>query len=83
MKVISKEKTMKAAEILLRYMDEVQRFARMINSYIDMGIDFLMKLKKYVDMAIQYLEQAVDALVKYLGGRKTDQKHMSDDYMFV
>ncbi len=74
---------MKAAEFLLKYMDELQRFVRMLNGYIEQGIEWLNKAKEYVELAINYIEQAIDALVKYVGGRKTELKHMNDDYMFV
>lgn len=74
---------MKAAEFLLKYMDELQRFVRMINGYIEQGLEWLNRAKEWVENAIQYIEQAIDSLVKYIGGRKTELKHMNDDYMFV
>ena len=74
---------MKAAEFLLKYMDQLQNFARMLNGYVDQGMEFLNKVKEYIELAINYIEQAIDALVKYIGGRKTELKHMNDDYMFV
>lgn len=78
-----KQTTMKAAEILLRYMDELQKFVRMLNGYIDQGLEFLTRAKEWVETVVQYIEQAIDSLVKYVGGRKTELKHMNDDYMFV
>ena len=74
---------MRAAELLLKYMDELQRFVKMINNYIDQGLEWLQRAKGWIDTAIEYIEQAIESLVKYIGGRKTELKHMNDDYMFV
>ncbi len=61
---------MKTAEILLSYMDELQKFIELINGYVEKGIEFFLKVKTWIQKIIGYIEQGIDALVDSIGGRK-------------
>ena len=74
---------MKTAETLLKYMDWVQKFAGIINSYVDKGLEIFQKAKVWLEKIIDYIEKAIDALVQNLGGRKSDTRLMTEDYLFV
>jgi hypothetical protein len=74
---------MKTAETLLRYMDGLQSIVGVINSYLEKGIELFRSVKLWVEKIIAYIEQAIDALVQAIGGRKTDFRLMSEDYLFV
>lgn len=75
---------MKGAEMLLGYMDELQRIIEVIHSYIDKGIALFHKAKEWVEKIIEYIGRAVDYLVSAVGGRKKrDHLVETDDYMFV
>ena len=74
---------MKTAEILLKYMDQVQHFVEIINGYIEKGLDFFQQLKEWIQKVIAYIEQAIDSLVESMGGRPSTIEHMREDYMFV
>lgn len=74
---------MKTAEILLQYMDEVQRIVEIINGYIEKGIEVFQRAKEWVQQIIAYIEQAIDSLVNSIGGRPSTIPHMQEDYMFV
>lgn len=72
-----------AAETLLSYMDWLQKFAGIINTYVDKGLELFQKAKLWLEKAISYIERAIDALVQNLGGRKSDSRLMTEDYLFV
>jgi hypothetical protein len=74
---------MKTAEILLHYMDELQKIVGVINSWLEKGMDFFQKIKAWVQKVIEYIEQAIDALVQSIGGRRTNLNHMTEEYLFV
>jgi len=75
---------MKGAELLLGYMDELQRIIEVINSYIDKGIELFHKAKEWVEKIIEYISRGIDYLVSAVGGRKKpDHLVEADDYMFV
>lgn len=74
---------MKTAEILLKYMDEVQRIVEIINGYIEKGIEVFQRAKEWIQSVIAYIEQAIDSLVNSMGGRPSTIQHMQEDYMFV
>ena len=74
---------MKTAEILLKYMDEVQRIVEIINGYIEKGIEIFQRAKEWVQRIIAYIEQAIDSVVESMGGRPSTISHMQEDYMFV
>ncbi|HLA55834.1 MAG TPA: hypothetical protein VK623_07020 [Flavobacterium sp.] len=74
---------MKTAEILLHYMDELQKIVGVINSWLEKGMDFFQKVKAWVQKVIEYIEQAIDALVQSMGGRKTNLNLMTEEYLFV
>ena len=74
---------MKRAELLLGYMDELQRIIEVINSYIDKGIEFFHKAKEWVERIIEYVGRGIEYIVSAIGGRKTDNLKVADDYLFV
>lgn len=74
---------MKGAELLLHYMDELQKVIEVINTYIDKGIELFQMAKEWVQKIIEYLGKAIEYLVSAVGGRKTDHLQTADDYMFV
>lgn len=74
---------MKTAEMLLHYMDELQKIVGYINTWLEKGTEFFHKAKAWVEKVIAWIEQAIDALVDSIGGRKTDLRLMSEDYLFV
>lgn len=78
-----KNKTMKTAETLLHYMDSLQKIVGIINSYLEKGIEIFRRVKMWVEKVIDYIEQAIDALVQSIGGRKSDSRLMTEDYLFV
>jgi len=79
----TKKNLMKTAEILLHYMDELQKIVGVINSWLEKGMDFFQKVKAWVQKVIEYIEQAIDALVQSMGGRKTNLNLMTEEYLFV
>lgn len=75
---------MKGAELLLSYMDELQRIIEVINSYIDKGLELFQKAKEWVEKIIEYIGRGIDYLVSALGGRKRpDHLVGAEDYLFV
>lgn len=75
---------MKTAEILLQYMDELQRIVGYLNTWVDKGTEFFLKVKAWVGKVVEWIEQAIDALVQSVGGRKTHTSQLlSEDYLFV
>lgn len=74
---------MKRAELLLEYMDELQRIIEVINTYIDKGLELFRKAKEWVEKIIEYIARGIDYLVSAIGGRKTDHLVLADDYLFV
>ena len=74
---------MKTAEILLHYMDELQKIVGVINSWLEKGMDFFQKVKAWVQKVIEYIERAIDTLVQSMGGRKTNLNLMTEEYLFV
>lgn len=78
-----KNKPMKTAEILLHYMDELQKIVNIINSWLEKGVDFFQKVKVWIETVIDYIERGIDALVQSMGGRKTDFSLMAEEYLFV
>ncbi|RZJ66502.1 MAG: hypothetical protein EOO50_09765 [Flavobacterium sp.] len=74
---------MERAQLLLGYMDELQRIIEVINSYIDKGIELFHKAKEWVEKIIEYIGRGIDYLVNAVGGRKTDHLVVADDYLFV
>ena len=75
---------MKTAELLLRYMDELQRIVGYIHTWVDKTSEFFLKVKAWVMKVVEWIEQAIDALVQSVGGRDTQTSHLiSDDYLFV
>lgn len=74
---------MKGAELLLGYMDELQRIIEVINSYIDKGMELFRTAKEWVEKIIDYIGRGIDYLVNAIGGRKTDHLVLADDYLFV
>jgi predicted PurR-regulated permease PerM len=74
---------MKTAEMLLHYMDELQKIVNYINTWLEKGTEFFLKAKAWVEKVIAWIEQAIDALVQSIGGRKTNFQLMSEDYLFV
>jgi len=73
---------MKAAEILLRYMDRLHDFFEILDSYLDMGMDFFSKLKVWFEKILNYMEQAINALADTIGIKKGDSRH-SEEHLFV
>jgi|GEM_PF-2060253 len=79
-----KHTLMKGAELLLGYMDQLQRVIEVINSYIDKGLELFHKAKEWIEKIIEYIGRGVDYLVAAAGGRnKPDHLVTADDYMFV
>ena len=74
---------MKTAEILLQYMDELQRIVSVIQRWVDTASEFFLKFKAWVETVIEYIERAIDLFVQSIGGRKTDLSLLTDDYLFV
>jgi len=74
---------MKTAEILLRYMDQLQRIVAIVQDWVDTASEFFLRIKGWIEKAVAYIEQAIDALVSSVGGRKTDLSLLTDEYMFV
>jgi hypothetical protein len=75
---------MKRAELLLGYMDELQRIIEVINSYIDKGMDLFRKAKEWVEKIIDYIGRGIDYIVSAIGGRTgADHLQLADDYLFV
>lgn len=75
---------MKTAEILLQYMDELQRIVGYLNAWVDKGTEFFLKIKAWVGKVVEWIEQAIDVLVQSVGGRKTHTSQLlSEDYLFV
>lgn len=75
---------MKTAELLLRYMDELQRIVGYINTWVDKASEFFLKAKAWVMKVVEWIERAIDALVQSVGGRKTQTEHLlSEDFLFV
>lgn len=74
---------MKTAETLLNLMDWLQKVAGIINSYVDKGLDIFQKVKVWIQKIVDYIEGAIDSLVQSMGGRKTDFKLMTEEYLFV
>jgi len=74
---------MKTAEVLLNYMDYLQKIAGIINSYADKGLEIVHKIKLWIQKIVDYIEQAIDALVQSIGGRKTESVLMTEEYLFV
>ncbi|HEX9979492.1 MAG TPA: hypothetical protein VGB50_02880 [Flavobacterium sp.] len=73
---------MKAAEILLKYMDRLRDFFEILDSYINMGIQYLGEGKKWLEKILDYIDQAITSLVEATGGRKPDARH-PEEHMFV
>lgn len=73
---------MKKAEILLEYMDELQKFIETINSYLEKGAVLISKLMEWVEKIIGFIKTGIDYLVNSIGGRK-DNLQLVDDYLFV
>lgn len=79
-----KIRPMKTAELLLNWMDELQRFMSYINNWIEKGSELFQKAKMLVQKAIDWIEQIIDTLVQSVGGRKTHTSQLlSEDYLFV
>lgn len=77
-------KAMKTAELLLRYMDELQRIVGYINTWVDRASEFFLKIKAWVMKVVEWIEQAIDSLVQTVGGRKTQTSQLlSEDFLFV
>jgi hypothetical protein len=74
---------MKTAEILLSYMDWLQKVAGIINTFVDKSLEIFQRLKLWVQKAIDYIERAIDSLVESIGGRRTDFRLMTEEYLFV
>ncbi len=74
---------MKGAELLLTYMDQLQRIIETISSYIDKGMEYFQMAKEWVEKIIEYIGKGIDYLVSAIGGRKTDNLQIADDYLFV
>ncbi len=78
--------TMKGADLLLSYMDELQRIIEVINSYIDKGLDLFRQAKEWVERIIEYIGRGIDYIVNALGAKRpsrVDHLVEADDYMFV
>lgn len=74
---------MKNAEILLSFMDQLQKFIETIGSYIETGIEYFMKARDWVQKILSYIEQGIDRLVDAIGGRKQDFLEFHEDDLFV
>jgi hypothetical protein len=81
--LILKNNTMKTAEILLHYMDQLQKIVGVIHSWVDKGSELFQKAKAWIQKVVDYIEQAIEALVQAVGGRKTHTSLMTEEYMFV
>ncbi|HEY0045441.1 MAG TPA: hypothetical protein VGB44_01880 [Flavobacterium sp.] len=74
---------MKAAEILLKYMDRIKHFIQILDSYLEQGLDWITTAKQWIERALDYLESAIDSLVEQLESRKPDLQQQTEDHMFV
>ncbi|MBF0693948.1 MAG: hypothetical protein IR153_02685 [Flavobacterium sp.] len=74
---------MKAAEILLSYLDKIKHFIQILDSYLEQGLDWITTAKQWIEKILDYLEGAIDSLVEQLEAHKPDLQQQTEDHLFV
>jgi hypothetical protein len=74
---------MKIAEVLLKYMDRLHDLFEFLDKYLDIAIEYIHAAKSWMEKILNYLEQAINTLAKATEKKFDENKHSTEDHLFV
>lgn len=74
---------MKRVDIIMTFMDELQKLIGFINECIEKGIELFVQARIWVEKMIEYLEIRIKNFIDNVRGRTSNLLEYSDDYLFV